>query len=374
MKNILTIVKKEFARFFKDKRMVLTVILPGVLIFALYSIMGTVFNKKDEIPEGFKPAAYFINLPAEYAEPLSSLVERCEENLTEDEVKSKISAGELNVAVKYVAASETSAAEMQIFYNSSDEKSLASYAIVGAVLEKFQNPAFVINFSPQIKFDLAEQKDVAVDLLSMLIPMLMFSLLASSCMAVAPEAIAGEKERGTMATMLITPIKRWQIALGKIISLSCFALISGVSSFLGVILSLPKLMGGVITAGALPYTALDYFMIFGLIISIVLVIISAFSVLSCFAKSVKESGSLIGPLMIIITLLGLASTFVGASPNIGFYLIPLMGSGIAVSSIMGLTANGLGVALAILSNFVTAGLLIVLLAFMFKSEKIMFKK
>ena len=202
MKNILTIVKKEFARFFKDKRMVLTVILPGVLIFALYSIMGTVFNKKDEIPEGFKPAAYFINLPAEYAEPLSSLVERCEENLTEDEVKSKISAGELNVAVKYVAASETSAAEMQIFYNSSDEKSLASYAIVGAVLEKFQNPAFVINFSPQIKFDLAEQKDVAVDLLSMLIPMLMFSLLASSCMAVAPEAIAGEKERGTMATML----------------------------------------------------------------------------------------------------------------------------------------------------------------------------
>ena len=83
MKNILTIVKKEFARFFKDKRMVLTVILPGVLIFALYSIMGTVFNKKDEIPEGFKPAAYFINLPAEYAEPLSSLVECWEEKFTE---------------------------------------------------------------------------------------------------------------------------------------------------------------------------------------------------------------------------------------------------------------------------------------------------
>ena len=53
---------------------------------------------------------------------------------------------------------------------------------------------------------------MATKMLSMLVPLLMFALLASACMAVAPESIAGEKERGTMATMLITPVKRWQIA------------------------------------------------------------------------------------------------------------------------------------------------------------------
>ena len=42
MKNILTIMKKEFARFFKDKRLCFTTILmPGLLIYIIYSFMGS---------------------------------------------------------------------------------------------------------------------------------------------------------------------------------------------------------------------------------------------------------------------------------------------------------------------------------------------
>ena len=81
MKNVLTIVKKEFARFFKDKRMVLTVFLPGLLIFALYSILGAVMNEKNEVPDGFKPYAYFIDMPEEYSAPLAGLVDLCGEAL-----------------------------------------------------------------------------------------------------------------------------------------------------------------------------------------------------------------------------------------------------------------------------------------------------
>lgn len=50
MKNILTIVRKEFARFFKDKRLVIgTLILPGLLIFVLYSLLGSVFYEGDKV-------------------------------------------------------------------------------------------------------------------------------------------------------------------------------------------------------------------------------------------------------------------------------------------------------------------------------------
>ena len=42
MRNIWTIMKKEFDRFFKDKRMVVsTLLLPGLMIYFVYSIMGT---------------------------------------------------------------------------------------------------------------------------------------------------------------------------------------------------------------------------------------------------------------------------------------------------------------------------------------------
>ncbi len=373
MKNIFTLIKKEFSRFFKDRRMIITILLPGVLIYALYSVMGTAFTDMGKPDETYIPTAIIVDLPEELSAPLSSVFKVSEEKFTAEEAQQKVAEGSIDVAVIF-AETKTGKPEVRIFYNSVNDNSSSAYIIADRILETYQNPEFVINASQDIKFDLAEDRDMATKMLSMLVPLLMFALLASACMAVAPESIAGEKERGTMATMLITPVKRWQIALGKIISLTVFALLSGLSSFIGVILSLPKLMGGFVTTDVLPYGIGDYFMLFGLIISIVLVIIAAFSVLSALAKSVKEAGSLITPLMMVIVLLGVVSMFVSVSPALGLFAIPLVGSGLAISGIMALTATPLAVGLAIISNVVVAAALVVLLAFMFKSERIMFKK
>ena len=373
MKNILTLIKKEFSRFFKDRRMIITVLLPGVLIYALYSLMGTVFTEMNKPDEAYVPTAVVVDLPAELAAPVNATFKVSEEKLSAEEAQTKVAEVRVDVALVFTATPQGKP-EVRVFYNSVNDKSSSAYMLATSLLTAYQNPAFVINASPDVKYDLAEDRDMTTKMLSMLVPLLMFAMLASACMAVAPESIAGEKERGTMATMLITPVKRWQIALGKIISLTVFALLSGLSSFIGVILSLPKLMGGFVATDVLPYGVGDYFMLFGLIISIVLVIIAAFSVLSALAKSVKEAGSLITPLMMVIVLLGVVSMFVSASPSLGLFAIPLVGSGLAISGIMALTATPLAVGLAIISNVVVAAALVVLLAFMFKSERIMFKK
>ena len=374
MKNILTIIKKEFARFFKDRRMVLTILLPGILIFALYSLLGNVFSKMAEGDKDYTPIVYVFNMPQD--EDLNTAFgafRLSEKELTTEEAKEEVKSGNLDLLIIFPENFEFNG-NVCVFFNSSNDNSTQAYYTAVGILEYFQKTSFTIN-ADQSDFDLAEEKDTAGKLLSMLIPMLMFSLLASAGVAVAPESIAGEKERGTMATMLITPIKRSEIALGKIISLTCFALLSGISSFLGVAFSLPKLMGGMVGAGVISsYPVSSYFMLFGLIISIVLVIISAFSVVSAFAKSVKESGSMIAPFMILIILLGMVSMFISGTPSLGLYAIPLLGSGLAMSQIMAFTASPLGVALAIISNLVLTAVLVVVLAFMFKSEKIMFKK
>ena len=376
--NVFTIIKKEFSRFFKDKRMLITILLPGLLIYVVYSIMGTFFQQENKIDENFKPCAYVINMPADdLGVALSSVIEIPEENMDEQTAKKKVEEGTLDLAIifseNFDISDENAQNSIEIYYNSTNDNSVIGYEIVGYVLKAFEQPKFTVNPIGGV-YDLATAEDFAKNILSTLVPMLMFALLASACVAVAPESIAGEKERGTMATMLITPVNRWEIALGKIISLSCFALISGLSSFLGVILSLPKLMGGLVSADSVSYyNAGDYFMLFGIIISVVLVIISAFSVLSALSKSVKEAGAVISPCMIVIILLGLASMFITA-PAIGWYFIPLLGSGLAMSGVMSMTASPLGVVISILSNLIIAAAFIILLAFMFKSEKIMFKK
>lgn len=376
--NVLTIIKKEFSRFFKDRRMLITILLPGILIYIVYSLMGTVFKNENKIDENFRPAAYVINMPAgDLGGALSSVLQISEEQMDAEAAKKKVEEGSLDLAIifseNFDISIDGAQNSIEIYYNSANEDSSIGFEMVSYVLKAFEQPKFVVNPIGG-SYDLATEQDLAASFLSTLIPMLMFALLASACVAVAPESIAGEKERGTMATMLITPVNRWEIALGKIISLSCFALLSGISSFLGVILSLPKLMGGLVSSDTASfYNAGDYFMLFGIIISVVLVIISAFSVLSALSKSVKEAGAIISPCMIVIILLGLASMIITA-PAIGWYFIPLLGSGLAMSGVMAMTASPLGVVFSILSNLVFAAALIVLLAFMFKSEKIMFKK
>ncbi|MDE6441411.1 MAG: ABC transporter permease, partial [Clostridia bacterium] len=121
------------------------------------------------------------------------------------------------------------------------------------------------------------------------------------------------------------------------------------------------------------YGAGDYFMIFGLIISAVLVIISAFSVLSAFAKSVKEAGTLITPLMILIIILGVVSIVI-PSASVGLYAMPLLGSELAMSAIFTFSITPIKFVLAIISNIVLAIALVVVLSFMFRSERIMFNK
>ena len=79
--------------------------------------------------------------------------------------------------------------------------------------------------------------------MTMIMPFLFVVLLFSSAMSICCESIAGEKERGTIATLLVTPVKRSYLVLGKVISLGITALVSALVSFIGLMASLPKLIG-----------------------------------------------------------------------------------------------------------------------------------
>ena len=139
------------------------------------------------------------------------------------------------------------------------------------------------------EYDLASKEDSTGQIFSMMLPMLLMIFLFSGCMAIAPESIAGEKERGTIATLLVTPMKRGQLAMGKIISLGIIGLLSGISSFVGTMLSLPKLMGTESNAmDASVYSVTDYILLLLVILTTVLVLVGALAVISAFAKTVKD--------------------------------------------------------------------------------------
>jgi sodium transport system permease protein len=215
-------------------------------------------------------------------------------------------------------------------------------------------------------FDLAED----VNTMFYFLPMLILMLLCNICASFAPESIAGEKERGTIATLLITPVQRSHIALGKIMALSIIAILSATASALGTILSLPKLMGSDI--GGNIYGMGEYLLLAGVLLSTVLLIVTLISLISSLAKSVKEATTLTTPLMILVMFMGVLAMN-GPSQNTGYFqfMIPLYNSVQTMVRIFTFSNASIPTLITAVSNLVYTGLGVWGLTALFRSERIL---
>ncbi len=393
MKDALSVVKKEFARFFGDRRMVVTtVLLPGIMIYVMYTFMGSFMQEEFTHDEEYIPKAYVENMPAELSDDFKQLSEEWktyEAGQSADDVKQMIQDKEADVLVVfpetfiqdvrgYDVTTGAVAPNVEVYYNSSETESLTLYSGVEYLLNNYESAMankFDVN-AGELQYDCATEKDVAGQILSMMMPMLLMIFLYSGCIAVAPESIAGEKERGTIATMLVTPMRRSSLALGKLIALSVIALLSGLSSFVGTYLSLPKIMGGdEMGINTNVYALSDFGMLLGVILSTVLVLVAVISILSAYAKSVKEAGTLVSPLMIVVMLISISPMFLGdLEKTLPLFMIPVFNSALSIQGIFSFTYTPVQIVVTMVVNLVTAGILTFVLKKMFDSEKIMFAK
>ncbi len=387
--NMLTIIKKEFARFFGDRRMVFTTILmPGLMIYLLYTFMGKGMMGQFATDDTYVAHAYVENMPEELAPVLNGLSAEWTESPGTDAAREAIAAkeadlllvfpGDFSAAVAEYQVSDGPAPNVEIYYNSTATESTKLYNIVKGVLDSWEDSMankFDVNAGSGA-YDLASEKDVAGQLFAMLLPLLLMTFLFSSCVSVAPESIAGEKERGTIATLLVTPMKRSSLALGKIISLSVIALLAGLSSFLGTMLSLPNLMAGSgAELDASFYGVKDYILLLGVIFTTVLVLVALISIISACAKSIKEAGTANAPLMILMMGVSLTTMFGGdGEKSLGLFCIPVYNSVHCMYGIFSFRYTLSQMLLTMGINLVCAFLLTWGLTKLFNSEKVMFAK
>lgn len=395
MKNsILTIMKKEFTRFFTDRRMVLTtVVMPGLMIYLLYSFMGSGLASQFETAEDYTSQVYVVNLPGsmkeaqksgapvEFTEIAQEETEAALESLRESDAGFDLLAvfpEDFDAqAAAYDVAAGGQAPAVKIYYNSTDTDSQSSYDMMTGMLDTYESAlANKFDVNPDgDTYDMATDEDLSAQIFSMMVPMLMMVFLFSGCMAVAPESIAGEKERGTIATLLVTPIRRSHLAIGKIISLSAIAILSGLSSFLGTMLSLPKMMGDMEGVNANVYKMTDYILILLIVLSTVLVIITLVSIISAFARNVKEATGWVTPVMIISMLLGVTSMVESlCKTEPVWFLIPLYNSVQSMNGIFSMDTNVVNIAVTVVANVFYAGIGVFVLAKMFDNEKVMFSR
>ena len=394
--NTWTIIKKEFARFFGDRQLLFTsVIMPGLLIYLIYTLMGSGMSKMategaddlvvvrvENLPESVTPLVE--GMPSVAVSPQLVSQEDIDNLESKDlnEVLVRFPEGFDTLVAAYSPQSGELAPNVEIYYNSANNASSRVYHLLEGSLSAYEDQLsnrFDINRadSEQAQFDMASSDDVLGSILSKLIPMLILMMIFSGVMAIAPSSIAGEKERGTIATLLVTPMKRNELALGKVVSLSGMALLSGISSFVGIALSLPKMIRAD-AAGielGLNYTTSDYVVLLITILATVLVMASVVCILSALAKDVKNAGTMVVPFMLVVMFCGLMPMFQNGTPeSLTAYLIPFYNSIQVMTATFAHEMKWLPVIVTLAANVVYTGVAVWVLTKMFNSEKVMFSK
>lgn len=407
MKNIITIFKKEFYRVMSDRRLIFTtIVLPGLAIYLMYTAMGGAVQNNETQMDSHKIVAYTENIPVEFENYLTSHNVEVEfhdlADSTESEVLTLLKEGDIDILVRFeedfmvvlddYEATNYTLPNIDVYYNPGEKYSDYALGEFYSYLNGFLHTEAVDDARYGEAYDMAtfnvengyapyviqyENKGIGQGL-SMLLPMLIVMFLFSGAMSIGPDSIAGEKERGTIATLLITPVKRSEIAIGKVISLSVISLFSAASSFIGIMLSLPKLIGQEMAGGTPAYAIYaisDYIMLFTIIFVTVLVIVGLISVISAYAKTIKEASTLILPFYFISVIIGISTMFNGeASSELVSYLIPIYNSVNMIIAILSFEVVGVHFLITVISSLFYVSVLIFVLNRFFQSEKLMFSK
>ena len=137
--KFLALIKKEFHRFFHDPRLIVTMLLPGLVIFLLYSVLGTALNAKEETRNyrvysmGESAVTAMISAAAQRNGDSVEWLQTDDENAAREEVR----AGNATAVLKF---SENFDAEdggnVDIIYNASNEVSTKFYSLAAAALNK----------------------------------------------------------------------------------------------------------------------------------------------------------------------------------------------------------------------------------------------
>lgn len=388
--NALTIAKKELAKFFSNKvSAVVSIALPGLLIFLMWTVMGDAMGSMFSPDDTKRPVVAVVNEPASI-EGLASQagIDVVPEDALPavDEMRKRIEQGDAKAfavfpdgfdrdVAAYDPATGERAPQVEVYYNSTDPDSAKAFSALTSLLDAYESSLanrFDVN-AGQGAYDVAEERDIAGSVVVSIVPMLLLILLFTSCMNIAAESVAGEKERGTMATLLATPIKRRDIALGKVLAVTLIGLAIAASSMLGIFAGLPSIMQGAVDMNV--YGPTDYLLLVLVVVSATLLVVVLITMVSALARTTKEAGMYLTPLMIVVMLVGILGMFGGgAKTEFWYYLVPLYNSVQCMIGIFTFDFQPANVAVCVLSNLVYTGAGVLVLQRMFNSERLMFAR
>lgn len=350
MKKIFVIFQKELIDNLRDRRSWTTGIFWA--LFGPMLLGGMIMLLGNTIRENVEDALVLPVVGAENAPNLIKFLEQQNVDIVPapDDPEAAVIAGDINVAViipeeysEDFSAGET--ANIQLVFDSTRQSAAADISRAENLLEGYSNYIGLLRLSmrgvsPEVirvlqieEVDTATPQSQALIFLSMLPYFIIFAIF-NGASPVITDATAGERERGSLEPLLINPLPRGWVAVGKMLAAMPFAMINlfiTLAGFAAIFQFLPieKFLGVQIGFNIGTLTS-----VFLICLPIVVLACAIQTLIASYAKTTKEAGTYLPFIGLIPSLPGLALAFLPVKPDLWTMLIPTFGQQILINQFL----------------------------------------
>ena len=357
MKIIVAIFKKELTDVLRDKRTLLFMIVIPVIDMPLIFIGSIKFQeyqskKSDEKvlniglinkTSDSQIRDYLLDQKGVY------LVEDIDLDSLELGIKNDSLQGGLYIHKNFINdISANGMGEVEVYYKSSDLMSKAKNRIYNALdiyknevvserLSEFNVDKGLLEPLDIINKDMSTKKETIGKAVGGLIPYMLVIFIFLGAMYPAIDLGAGEKERGSLETLLSSPATKFEITVGKLMVVSLAGMVSGLISVVGIsapfyfIGNIPDQIKSTVLEIISPFIIVSVII---LMIPIAIFFASMLLSISFYARSFKEAQSLMGPLNIVIIVPLMLTLGPGIEIDHITALIPLINVGLLTKEIL----------------------------------------
>ena len=394
LRDALIIFKKELKNAFKDRRTIFSnYVLPFLLMPGLFLAITFFQNMMMEERQEQVYEVGIINAPdSEFQQILSRQLRFTEPNpeLPRPEPGTSPSAlgtqamwvvfpdgyergeqAEVSVYASSTSTDQSFAAEIIRRSLSEYEQRISDQTLAEAGLSRSDIETFSINAR-----DTAPEESQGANFLAIFLPYVIIIYLFAGSMSMGIDTTAGEKERGSLSSLLVNQVSRSSIALGKIGFVVTSSLLNSVASFAGLIIAFSLssgFFGGGPFAGTIALTPLS-------VVNLLLVLLTGSGLaatiivlLGSAAGSLKEAQGYIGPVYILVIVVGVVTMNMDPSQSIGFYLVPVLNVIFSLKAIILSQASLAALLLTLASNVAFISLLTWATSRLYNTERILAK-
>jgi sodium transport system permease protein len=397
MKLLALIFKKELKDMLRDRRTIFfMIVMPFLVIFLIFNLsMRLGMNMEKRAQEKELRVAVFS------ASPLPKLLAalrdgekvKIDTRIARGEIERAVNDGRIDFAVSFPedfseSLDREGTSGVAVYYKASASeneralervhKVLAAYGkqLLAMRLEKKGLAAAFVEPLRVDDRDVSSVREKIGQRLGGMFPYFFVIFCFLGAMAPAIDLAAGEKERGTMETLLVSPASRLQIVLGKFLVVTASGIFTALSSvlWLYLIFRQSKAVPAEVLSGILKVIELkSLLLLFSMIIPLCAFFAAVLLSVSVFAKSYKEAQSIIAPLNIMIIIPVLVGIFPGIKLDALTALIPILNISLATKEIISGTISPMLMAEVFLVLFALAALGLIFCTRWFNRETVIFR-